>query len=58
MIWLISLCMGKSIAFGTIKTGDHYAVVNLSDTYWKEMVYGYLACISFVDDQAGKVLKH
>ena len=49
--------MGKSIAYGTIKTGDHYAVVNLSDTYWKEMVYGYLACISFVDDQAGKVIE-
>lgn len=48
--------MGKSIAFGTIKTGDHYAVVNLSDTYWKEMVYGYLACVSFVDAQAGRVL--
>ncbi len=49
--------MGKSIAFGTIKNGDHHAVVNLSDTYWKELVYGYLACVSFVDDQAGKVLK-
>lgn len=49
--------MGKSIAFGTIKTGDHYAVVNLSDTYWREMVYAYLACVSFVDDQLGKVLK-
>ena len=49
--------MGKSIAFGTIKTGDHYAVVNLSDSYWKELVYGYLACISFVDDQAGKVIE-
>jgi iduronate 2-sulfatase len=48
--------MGKSIAYGTIKTGDHYAVVNLSDTYWKELVYGYLACVSFVDDQAGKVI--
>lgn len=49
--------MGKSIAYGTIKTGDHYAVVNLSDTYWKELVYGYLACVSFVDDQAGKVIE-
>ena len=48
--------MGKSIAYGTIKTGDHYAVVNLSDSYWKEMVYAYLACVSFVDDQLGKVL--
>ncbi len=49
--------MGKSIAYGTIKTGDHYAVVNLSDTYWKELVYGYLACVSFVDHELGKVLK-
>ncbi|QEG43321.1 sulfatase-like hydrolase/transferase [Roseimaritima ulvae] len=48
--------MGKSIAYGTIKTGDHYAVVNLSDSYWKEMVYGYLACVSFADAQVGKVL--
>ncbi len=48
--------MGKSIAYGTIRSGDHYAVVNLSDTYWKEMVYGYLASVSFVDAQAGKVL--
>lgn len=48
--------MGKSIAFGTIPTGDHYAVVNLSDSYWRELVYGYLACVSFVDDQLGKVL--
>jgi iduronate 2-sulfatase len=49
--------MGKSIAFGTIKTGDHYAVINLSDSYWKEMVYGYLACVSFVDHELGKVLE-
>lgn len=49
--------MGKSIAFGTIKTGDHYAVSNLSDTYWKELVYGYLACVSFVDHELGKVIK-
>ncbi len=48
--------MGKSIAYGTIKTGDHYAVTHLSDTYWKEMVYGYLACVSFVDHELGKVL--
>lgn len=48
--------MGKSIAYGTIKTGDHYAVTSLSDNYWKELVYSYLACVSFVDDQLGKVL--
>ena len=33
------------------------AVTNLSDTYWKELVYAYLACMSFVDDQLGKVLE-
>ncbi len=49
--------MGKSIAFGTIKIGDHYAVANLSESYWKEMVYAYLACVSFVDDQLGKVIE-
>lgn len=49
--------MGKSIAFGTIAIGDHYAVANLSDTYWREIVLAYLACITFVDDQAGKVLR-
>ncbi|QDV58943.1 sulfatase [Rosistilla oblonga] len=48
--------MGKSIAYGTLRSGDHHAVVNLSDTYWRELVYGYLACVSFVDAQAGKVL--
>lgn len=48
--------MGKSIAYGTIRTGDHHAVVNVSDSYWQAMVYGYLACVSFVDAQAGKIL--
>ncbi len=48
--------MGKSIAYGTIKIGDHNAVVNLSDTYWQELVYGYLACVSFVDHELGRVL--
>ncbi len=32
------------------------AVTNLSDSYWRELVYAYLACVSFVDDQLGKVL--
>ncbi|MCF8380410.1 MAG: sulfatase [Bacteroidales bacterium] len=49
--------MGKSIAYGTIPGGDHNAVVNLSDTYWKELVYGYLACVSFTDHELGKVLE-
>ena len=48
--------MGKAIAYGTLKMGDHKAVVDLSSTYWKELVYGYLACLSFVDHELGKVL--
>ena len=49
--------MGKSIAYGTLFGGDHHAIVNLSDTYWQEMVLGYLACVSFVDAQIGKVIE-
>ena len=48
--------MGKAIAYGRLKGGDHHAVTNLSDTFWQEMVYGYLASVSFVDAQIGKVL--
>ena len=48
--------MGKAIAYGRLKGGDHHAVVNLRDTFWQEMVYGYLACVSFVDAQIGKVV--
>ena len=48
--------MGKSIAYGRLKGGDHNAVVGLSDDYWREMVLGYLACVSFVDAQVGKVI--
>ncbi|MGI9242615.1 MAG: sulfatase-like hydrolase/transferase, partial [Verrucomicrobiales bacterium] len=39
-----------------LKGGDHQAVINLSDTYWQEMVHAYLACVSFVDAQIGKVI--
>ena len=48
--------MGKSIAYGRLKGGDHNAVLELSDDYWREMVLGYLACVSFVDAQVGKVI--
>ena len=48
--------MGKSIAHGRLKGGDHHAIVGLSDDYWREMVRAYLACVSFVDAQVGKVI--
>ena len=49
--------LGKAISYGRLKGGDHYAVKNLSDTFWQEMVYGYLASVSFVDAQIGKVME-
>ncbi len=48
--------LGKSIAHGRLKNGDHHAVINLSDTYARDLVHGYLACVSFVDAQVGKVI--
>jgi len=49
--------MGKSIAYGRIKGGDDHAVNSVSDTFSRELVMGYLACVSFVDAQIGKVVE-
>ncbi|MDB4459054.1 sulfatase-like hydrolase/transferase [bacterium] len=47
---------GKAMAHGTLKGGDHWNVLSIGPNYWKEMTRAYLACVSFVDAQAGKVL--
>jgi arylsulfatase A-like enzyme len=47
---------GKAMAKGTIEGGDHWNVLSIGPNYWKEMTRAYLACVSFVDAQAGKVL--
>ena len=47
---------GKAMAYGTIEGGDHHNVLSIGPDYWREMVRAYLACVSFVDAQAGKVL--
>jgi len=47
---------GKAMANGTLKGGDHWNVISIGPDYWKEMTRAYLACVSFVDAQAGKVL--
>ncbi|SHE81802.1 Arylsulfatase A [Mariniphaga anaerophila] len=49
--------MGKAIAYGATNFGDHQAVLGVGPDYWRYLVYSYLACISFVDDQIGRVLK-
>ena len=46
----------KAMGYGTLDGGDHQNVMDVGPEYWREMVRAYLACISFVDDQAGKVL--
>ncbi|MCT4588734.1 MAG: sulfatase [Carboxylicivirga sp.] len=49
--------MGKSIAFnyGT-NMGDYEMVKGMDDDYYRHLVHSYLACVSFVDDQLGRVL--
>lgn len=47
--------MGKSIAFGYTPLGGWYDV-NRKKEILPELVHAYLACVSFVDDQIGKVL--
>jgi iduronate 2-sulfatase len=47
---------GKAMAYGTLPLGDHREVLDLSPTYWAELVRAYLACITFVDEQVGRVI--
>lgn len=47
---------GKAMAYGTIDGGDDFNVQSIGPNYSREMVRAYLACVSFVDAQAGKVL--
>ena len=47
---------GKAMAKGTLRGGDHWNVLSIGPDYWREMTRAYLACVSFVDTQAGKVL--
>lgn len=47
---------GKAMIYGTLPEGDHKEVLDTSPNYWKELVRGYLACTTFVDDQVGKVI--
>ncbi len=49
--------LGKAMALGTLEGGDHRNVLDVGPNYWREMVRAYLACVTFVDAQAGKVLR-
>lgn len=50
--------IGKSIAFsyGVSNIGDYQAVKGMGDDYLRHLIHSYLACVSFVDDQLGRVL--
>ena len=47
---------GKAMAYGTLPEGDHQEVLQARPEYWQELMRAYLACVSFVDEQIGKVL--
>lgn len=50
--------MGKVMALCTLPGGDHWFVTEkMGPGYWRELVHAYLACVSFTDDQIGRVLK-
>ncbi len=48
--------MGKSIAYGSTPKGGWFDV-NSKQEILPELVHSYLACVSFVDDQIGKVME-
>lgn len=49
--------IGKAIAYNYgANMGDFQAVKEIGDDFWKELVLSYLACVSFVDSQLGRVL--
>ena len=48
---------GKAMAFsGGMKHGDHIGVESMGPNFRKELTHAYLACVSMVDAQVGKVL--
>ncbi len=49
--------IGKSIAYnyGT-NLGDYATVEGMGDEFYTDLLHSYLACVSFVDDQLGRVL--
>jgi iduronate 2-sulfatase len=50
--------MGKVMAMCMLPGGDHrFVTTQMGPGYWRELVHAYLACVSFADDQIGRVLK-
>lgn len=47
---------GKAMGYGLFEPGDERMVREISPDYRKKLVQGYLACVSFMDAQLGRVL--
>ena len=47
---------GKAMVPSILPGGDHQTVLDMGPDYWPELVRAYLACVSFVDAQVGKLL--
>ncbi|TRX71881.1 sulfatase [Carboxylicivirga sp. M1479] len=47
---------GKAMAYGAFEPSNEMLVRDLGPDYRKHLVQGYLACVSFLDAQVGKVL--
>lgn len=48
--------IGKAMAYGLLPMGDHKTVLEMGPDYWRDLTHAYLASISFVDAQVGKVM--
>lgn len=49
--------IGKAIAHGNWTPRGGWYDINQIPGYWTELVHSYLACVTFVDDQMGRVLE-
>ena len=47
---------GKAMGYGVFEPGDERMVRELGKDYRRKLVQGYLACITFMDAQLGRVL--
>ncbi|MCU4174011.1 sulfatase [Carboxylicivirga sp. N1Y90] len=47
---------GKAMAYGAFEPSNEMVVRELGPSYRKQLVQGYLACVTFLDAQVGRVL--
>lgn len=47
---------GKAMTYGLGNVGDEFMVREIGEQYRKKLIQGYLASISFMDDQVGRVI--